>query len=196
MKRKKLKIAIAGSIVVVILLLALTLSGQLRIFRPYEIGQAIDSLNHVVVYYNGPIAKVSGRNLSKDGYNLGQKYQCVEFVKRYYYEYLNHKMPDSYGNAKDFFNPAIADGMLNKQRKLIQYTNGSKSKPKVSDLLVFGGGSYGHVAIVSEVFENELEIIQQNPGPYASSRELFGLIQENGKWFVKSSRVLGWLRKE
>ena len=56
----------------------------------YSVGQRIDSLNGVFVYYNGSVSNVSGRNKASDGYNLGMKYQCVEFVKRYYLEYLNH----------------------------------------------------------------------------------------------------------
>ena len=49
-------------------------------WRPHQIGDVIDSFNGVAVYYNGPVNNVSGRNLSPDGYNLGQKQQCVEFV--------------------------------------------------------------------------------------------------------------------
>jgi hypothetical protein len=63
-------------------------------------------------------------------------------------------MPDSYGHAKDFFNPAIADGQLNTQRNLLQFTNGSKSQPKVNDILVLDKSKtnpYGHVAIISAV---------------------------------------------
>ncbi|OCG61857.1 hypothetical protein [Gilliamella sp. GillExp13] len=62
------------------------------------------------VYYNGSINNVRGRNIAKDGYNLGLKYQCVEFIKRYYYQRFNHKMPNSYGHAKEFFDPSIVDG--------------------------------------------------------------------------------------
>lgn len=58
----------------------------------FSVGQQIDSLNGVYVYYNGGVENVTGRNITEDGYNLGLKYQCVEFVKRYYYEYLNHKI--------------------------------------------------------------------------------------------------------
>jgi hypothetical protein len=68
----------------------------------YKFGQKIDDFNGVAVYYNGKISTVKGRNVTADLYNLGLKYQCVEFVKRYYYKKLNHKMPNSYGNAKDF----------------------------------------------------------------------------------------------
>jgi surface antigen len=151
------------------------------------------------VYYNGSVSNVEGRNLSKDGYNLGLKYQCVEFVKRYYYEALNHKMPNSYGHAKDFFTAGIKDGGYSKQRNLNQYTNSSSSKPKVNDLLVYSGtqwNPYGHVSIVSKVNEDEIEIIQQNPGPTSSSRATYDLTHKKGKWKVENSQILGWLRKE
>ncbi len=165
----------------------------------YQIGQEIDSLNGVYVYYNGNVGNVSGRNTTADGYNLGLKYQCVEFVKRYYHEHLNHKMPDSYGHAKDFFDSSLKDGQKNTRRDLIQYTNRSRAKPKVDDLLVFSGtlfNKYGHVAIISKVSDTEIEIIQQNPGPYGPSRESFELVNEQGKWKIKNDHVLGWLRKE
>lgn len=166
-------------------------------YAPYEIGEPIDSLNHVQVFYNGSTSNVLERNTTSDNYNLGLKYQCVEFVKRYYYEFLQHKMPDSYGHAKDFFNPAIADGQLNPQRNLLQFTNGSKSQPKVNDILVLDKSRtnpYGHVAIISAVEGGYIEIIQQNAGKYATSRDIMELIQEDGKWVIKNNRVLGWLR--
>ena len=165
----------------------------------FEVGQQIDELNGVYVYYNGGVGNVFERNITKDGYNLGLKYQCVEFVKRYYFEYLNHKMPDSYGNAKDFFDKSLKDGQKNKQRNLIQYTNYSQTTPKVNDLLIFEGttfNKYGHVVIISKVTEDKVEIIQQNPGPFGQSRETYDLKFENDKWKIKNDRVLGWLRKE
>ncbi|MPM06083.1 hypothetical protein SDC9_52378 [bioreactor metagenome] len=166
--------------------------------KEYTIGKPVDSLNGVYVYYNGPISNVCGRNVSADGYNIGQKYQCVEFVKRYYYQYLHHKMPDSYGHAKDFFNTKLKDGQKNKARGLIQFSNPGKSKPKPDDLVVFGGtdhNPYGHVAIISFVSNSEIEIIQQNPGPYASSRVRYPLKKINGKWKINNENILGWLRK-
>ncbi len=164
----------------------------------YTVGQKIDALNGVSVYYNGSVSNVNGRNTTVDGYNLGLKYQCVEFVKRYYYEHLNHKMPDSYGHAKDFFDKSLADGKKNKKRNLIQYANPSLTKPKVSDLVVFDGtnhNKYGHVAIISNVTTKEIEIIQQNPGPFGKSRDTYALINKNGKWQIKHKGILGWLRK-
>lgn len=165
--------------------------------QSYEVGQALDSLNGVVVYYNGAVDHTEGRNTSPDNYNIGIRYQCVEFVKRYYYEHLHHKMPDSYGHAKDFFNEEIPDGQLNKQRNLIQYRNGGMSQPLVDDLVVFAPtvfNSYGHVAIVSGVTEDEVEIIQQNPGPFGKSREKFSLVKTANGWKIANERLLGWLR--
>jgi len=164
-----------------------------------SIGEEIDTFHNVAVYYNGGVHHVEKRNVTKDGYNLGLQYQCVEFVKRYYYEYLHHKMPDSYGHAKDFFNRNIKDGERNPQRNLIQYTNGSISKPKINDILVFQASwynSFGHVAIVMDVTENTITIIQQNAGPFSSTRDTYMLIQEQNHWKIDDAKIVGWLRKE
>lgn len=169
--------------------------------RPHAatpIGTPVDSLHGVMVYFNGSVDHVDGRNVSADGYNLGLKYQCVEFVKRYYYQHLNHRMPDSYGHAKDFFDREVADGYLNKRRALVQFTNPGSTKPEIGDLIIFSGSEYnpyGHVAIVSEVKQDEIEIIQQNPGAFNSSRARFPLRKVKGKWKVEQDRTLGWLRK-
>ncbi len=163
----------------------------------YRVGQEIDRLNGVPVFYNGGVGHTAGRNLAPDGYNLGMKYQCVEFVKRYYHQHLGHKMPDSYGHAKQFFDPAIADGAVNRRRGLLQYLNGSESKPRPDDLLVFGPSllnPYGHVAIVSAVTDSSIEIVQQNPGPFRSSRETLPLRADGKRWRCENHRVLGWLR--
>jgi surface antigen len=163
----------------------------------HSVGDVIDSLNNVNVYYNGSISHVSERN-TVDGYNIGLKYQCVEFVKRYYFEYYKHRMPNSYGHAKDFYNPSISDGNLNPDRGLIQCTNPSSMKPQIGDLIVMGAttsNEYGHVAIVSYVSDDTIEIIQQNAGVYGNSRANFELVQSQGKWKIISDRILGWLRK-
>lgn len=164
--------------------------------KSYIHGEKIDSLNHVYIYYNDGFSNVSsGRNVTKDGYNIGLKYQCVEFVKRYYYEFYQHKMPNTYGNAKDFFNKSLADGKYNADRDLMQYCNNSLSKPKIGDLVVYDEStfnSFGHVAIVCSVSEDEVEVIQQN---CSSSRETYSLTYNNNLWKIDNDRILGWLRK-
>ncbi|HRC33549.1 MAG TPA: CHAP domain-containing protein, partial [Bacteroidia bacterium] len=140
---------------------------------------------------------IGKRNVSTDGYNIGMQYQCVEFVKRYYYEYYHHKMPDSYGNAKDFFDNTLADGVYNGNRDLLQYRNSSKAKPQQGDLVIMDAtrfNPYGHVAIVSNVTNNSVEIIQQNPGPAALSRVKYDLQYRKNLWRIDNARILGWLR--
>ncbi|MEG1592295.1 CHAP domain-containing protein [Chryseobacterium sp.] len=196
MKKKFLKI------ILIILVIGFTANYVFRKFnfnQNYQIGDKIDSLNGVFVYYNGGVNHILERNKTEDGYNLGMKYQCVEFVKRYYYERYHHKMPDSYGNAKDFFDNKISDGQKNEKRNLIQFTNSSSSKPQIGDLIIYSAtifNKFGHVAIISEVNDSQIEIIQQNPGPFSPSREHFKMKLEDEKWKIKNSRILGWLRKE
>jgi hypothetical protein len=116
----------------------------------------------VRVYTNRGVIE-NKRHLTKDGYNLGLKWQCVEFVKRFYYEYYNHKMPNSYGHAITFYNPNIKSGNLNKDRNLIQIKNNGINIPSVNDIIVMDlNNYYGHVAIVSKVAEDYIEIVQQN----------------------------------
>lgn len=164
----------------------------------HQIGEVIDSFNSVVVYYNGGVVHVGGRNTTADGYNLGKVYQCVEFVKRYYYEFFGHKMPDSYGHARSFYDSKIRNGQINPQRGLIQYLNGGEEKPQESDLVVYSptiSNRFGHVAIISQVREDYIEIIQQNPGPFASSREQYALSHnEDGTWQINNDRIIAFLR--
>ena len=165
----------------------------------YKFGDVVDSLNGVYVYYNGRVSHTGERNTTKDGYNIGLKYQCVEFVKRYYYEYYRHKMPDTYGNARDFFDAKVNDGELNTARNLLQFSNHSKLKPKVGDLIILDGhwgNKYGHVAIVCSATQSNISIIQQNPGVFDKSRVEMELDSANSKFEVKNSMVLGWLRKK
>ena len=166
------------------------------VFKP-DFAQIIDVYHGVNIYYNGNNPGNDLRNKTKDGYSLGLKYQCVEFVKRYYYERLNHKMPESYGHAKSYIIPTLADGAFNKQRNLVQYKNGSAYAPKPNDILVFGPSvfnEFGHVAIVESCDNGEVHIVQQNVG--CRTREILKIdSSENGVHF-KNKRVLGWLHKQ
>lgn len=155
-------------------------------------GTVIDEFNGVEVRYNGSFSNVNGRNLSDSGYNIGLKWQCVEYVKRYYLEIYNHKMPNSYGNAIDFYDTALNDGDFNKERALFQFSNPSKTKPEIGEIMVLNGG-YGHVAIISDVGADYLEVTQQNVG--FNTREKFQIEFKDGLFAIENSRVLGRLRK-
>lgn len=160
-----------------------------------KIGTEVDSYKGVPVYYNGLLYTRSyGKHYSIDGYYYGQKWQCVEYIKRFFFDAKNHRMPDVMGNARDFFDSTLQQGEKNKRRGLFQYKNGGNVKPKVDDLLVFTDTKYGHVAIVTKVDTNSIEVIQQNI--YGKPRAIFHLKVENGNYYVgKEKKPAGWLRK-
>ncbi|MCY1379837.1 CHAP domain protein [compost metagenome] len=106
-------------------------------------------------------------------------------------------MPEARGHAKAFFDAAVADGALNAARNLVQHRNGGASAPAVGDIVVFAPwlfNPYGHVAIVSRVDADAVEIVQQNPGPFGTSRERLPLVLAEGRTQLGTERVLGWLR--
>lgn len=159
------------------------------------VGTVLDRYKDVAVYDNGPVyIKSYGKHYSADGYYYGQKWQCVEFIKRFYYDALDHRMPNGYGHAKDFFDPHIAQGKWNKERGLVQYRNGGNVAPAPDDLIVFTDTTYGHVAIVTKVTDTTVEVIQQNI--YGKPRETFSLQRQDGQYNVGTNRKpAGWLRK-
>ena len=166
------------------------------LLHSWRIGDSLDAYNGVAVYNNGANYPQShGRHYTADrSYYFGKKWQCVEFVKRYYYIALSHRMPDGFGHAKDFFDAETEHGGFNARRGLLQYSNGKNEKPMPNDLLVFNG-SFGHVAIVTRVTGNEVEVIQQNI--FMRPRETFRLVRSNGNWTVgEDKKPLGWLRKK
>ena len=158
----------------------------------------IDKYNGVAVYHNGSLGSVFGRNTTADGYNLGLKYQCVEFVKRFYYEYYGHKMPNNYGNAREFFNYNLQDGEYNKDRGLTQYRNGSYTRPKKNSILIFDNDpstKYGHVGIITSVSDNKVGMISQNNGSNQKTRSNFTMTFRNGKYKINNPYIVGWLNK-
>ncbi|MBU3135528.1 CHAP domain-containing protein [Clostridium gasigenes] len=189
MKNKLRKIFLAIIIITVI-------GCGVHIFTSREmIGTEIDSYSNVPVYYNGKIyTETYGENYGEDGYYYGYEWQCVEYVKRFYHQIKDHKMPDVYGNAKEFFDDSVPQGELNKSRDLVQYRNGESVKPEADDLIVFTNSKYGHVAIVTEVKSNYIEVIQQNV--YGKTREQYELVLEDGQYYVGTiQKPAGWLRK-
>ena len=189
-KRARFKILI-GALLVLGAVLAV-----LFFWNSRRVGKILDNYCNVLVYDNGLLYFRSyGRNYSPDGYYFGQKWQCVELIKRFYYQAKGHKMPDVMGHAKSYFDDTLPNGALNARRGLIQYQNGSTNKPCPDDLIVFTDTKFGHVAIITTVTENSLAVIQQNI--LAGPRRQFSLVASNGHYFVTSPRrPAGWLRKQ
>ncbi len=166
-------------------------------FTSANIGEKVDELNGVAVYANGDTyLKSHGKHYASDGYYYGKKWQCVEFIKRYYYDHYKHKFPNTYGYAKDFWDLNAAQGEYNKARDLTQYYNDNTTKPYEGDLVCFPFSAYGHVAIVAKVSDKSVEVIQQNIA--GKTRDTYSLTSANGKYSMTdgSTKPIGWLRKK
>ena len=160
----------------------------------WMVGRVLDRYRDVPVLDNGFLFFRSyGRNYSKDGYYFGQKWQCVEFVKRFYFQTYGLRMPDVWGHAKDYFDVKTSHRSLNVRRGMRQFINGGDECPAPDDLLVFTDTPYGHVAIVTSVSEEGLEVVQQNI--LGKPRQKFVLKRESGHFSIISPRSpTGWLR--
>ena len=166
--------------------------------QPPTVGQIIDSWRGVPVRYNGvPYWRSVGQHSAASGYYYGKQWQCVEYIKRFYYDALGHEMPEVMGHAESFFDPEVLQGELNVQRDLIQFHNGGSEYPQVDDLVVWQQDIYGHVAIVSKVAHDSIEVVQQNV--VSGSREKLRITRTSaGKIWVGPPewRPSGWLRKQ
>lgn len=161
---------------------------------PWAKGIVIESLDGVPVYDNGPIFSMShGKSFAADGTYFGQKWQCVEFVKRYLYQAKGYVMPNGMGNAISFFDEETPQGALNDKRGMLQFRQGGTEPPRKGDLIVFEGVTgFGHVAVIADVGADFVEIVQQNVSP---ARARMPLRRIRGGYQVDSSSgTLGWLR--
>jgi surface antigen len=116
-------------------------------------GTLLGSFNGVNVYSNGSPGYFSGVTNTVNGYVTGYKWQCVEYIVRYYWQVYGRKIRG--GNANDFYKTAASKGLK-------PYANGAAVGPQVGDILVSEGGPNGHVAIVREVGSNYVVVAQQN----------------------------------
>ncbi len=161
-------------------------------------GNIIHTYNKVHIYSNGNNFTTSqGNHYASDGYYYGQKWQCVEFVKRYFHIAHKHHMPNVWGHAKNFFNPKIKHGKHNSERNMTQFHNGKNQPPKVNDLIVWNNmSSFGHVAIISKVNANSITVVQQNIPNQPIEKIPYSKI--NNKHQVgtphSGNQPIGWLR--
>lgn len=154
---------------------------------PLKCGDPVGSFNGVTAYYNsGDINSCADRNISSDGYMYGMKWQCVEYVRRYYKDVFDHEM-NRWGNATDYFRMSFDNGEYNAERDLIQYHNGMET-PQVHDIIVWGG-KYGHIAIVTDVDSNYVYTIAQNVGERCK-----GKLELEGKLIAPGFGIKGLLR--
>jgi glutathionylspermidine amidase/synthetase len=142
-----------------------------------------------------------------DGHYMGYKWQCVEFARRWLY--LNHGYVfDDVAMAYDiFYLRNVIHLEDNELLPLHSFLNGSQRPPEPGCMLIWQeGGEFevtGHVAIVTEVFENRIRFAEQNiehrilPEGQHWSRELELTRSGDGGYCVHSayedSHILGWV---
>jgi surface antigen len=126
--------------IITIFLLSICLS---TFVQAADYGQNIGSFWGITAYSNGQYT----------GTGNG-KYQCVEYVKRFYDTLTDIDVSKWTGNASTYDN----------KPGLTFYSNGSYFIPQPGDILVFSGGNYGHVAIVMSFSTStgQLQMIHQN----------------------------------
>lgn len=117
-----------------------------------KIGEA----NSIKAYSNGEYSGGGGYCgiNSVNGYTTGYKWQCVEYVVRYFYQKFGKKLAGT-GNANVYYSKASSKG-LNKA------PNGGTDKPQVGNIICSAGGGSGHVAIIKEVGSNYVKAVHQN----------------------------------
>ncbi|OGK69302.1 bifunctional glutathionylspermidine amidase/glutathionylspermidine synthase, partial [Candidatus Roizmanbacteria bacterium RIFOXYB2_FULL_41_10] len=140
---------------------------------------------------------------------MGYKWQCVELARRWMYLHTGHTFEDvpmAYDifKLKDLKNPHSQTAAT---LPLHSFKNGSKRHPEPGSMLIWDeGGQFeitGHVAIVTEVFNDKIRFIEQNvedsiwPNGQMFSRELKAVIDLHGGYWIKceceKAHILGWV---
>jgi hypothetical protein len=156
-----------------------------------DFGEQTGELNSVIAYSNGTTENISNEYNSYSGYNTGMKWLCDEYVNRYYKQVYDKQIRIEGRKANDYYQNAAARG-------LVAYPNDGSVQPQAGDILVSEYGEYGHVAIVCEVQDNKIFVIQQNWSDngaderYPITRDGSHVYPFDGK--KGNYEVKGWLR--
>jgi len=186
-----------NSLVLIVLLLQFSFSNS---FAADTFGTVVGTFNNVPAYSNCSNSCTSCNNNCKsynyiDGNYIGIKWQCVEYVRRYYYIVYGLDLASLHSgdaHAKTFYDNATTMG-------LYRYADGGQTPPAVGDILVSDGGNYGHVAIVKSIAGDQLCTIQQNFLNDGNDGDLCLTISETGgnysiEGFSDGYPIRGWLR--
>jgi|ERR1044071_1447028 surface antigen len=157
-------------------------------------GTNLGSFNGVTVFSNGSSTFYSGLSNTVNGIYTGIKWQCVEYVRRYYLVVYGANLGALYrGNANTWYDNAGKMG-------LDRFPNGSTTSPQVGDIITSNGGSFGHVAIVRSVTSNQVCTAQQNfSNDTTDVNRCLSLTISGGTFtvggFSASFPIRGWLRR-
>jgi glutathionylspermidine amidase/synthetase len=142
-----------------------------------------------------------------DGIYMGHKWQCVEFARRWMYLNRGYIFDDVAMAYEIFELTSVRDLQNNTRLPLRSFRNGSKRHPEPGCLLIWDeGGEFertGHVAVVTEVFDDRLRFVEQNldnslwPEGRNYSREIKARVTPAGEYWLECSfgdeTILGWV---
>jgi surface antigen len=161
-------------------------------FAAQSFGTYLGQFAEVAAYSNGSALYASYVNNSVNGIYTGMKWQCVEYVRRYFLSTFNTDLASKYnGNANYWYTNAAAMG-------LEQYANGGTTPPQVGDILcATGPSSNGHVAIIKRITGSKIFTAQQNFANDSTDLDKpLTLTVSNGTYTVSGyTGIQGWLRK-
>ena len=121
-----------------------------------------------------------------DGLPTGKKWQCVEFVRRYYMQIHRLTFP-SVADAYEMMKLTEFIDMDTRQPHPCTFYSPTESTPQKDDILILEHEEYGHTAVIVAVQGKRIRIAEQNWNPWDAphySRELS----------VDDPRIIGWLR--
>ncbi|WP_158969207.1 glutathionylspermidine synthase family protein [Paraglaciecola sp. L3A3] len=142
-----------------------------------------------------------------DGIYMGYKWQCVEFARRWLYINKGYIFNDVAMAYEIFRLNYVRDLVNNTELSLHSFQNGSQRRPEAGCLLIWDeGGEFeetGHVAIITEVFDDKIRIVEQNqdfgkwPNEQDFSREIKAKIGNKNDYWLHcpsgKSTILGWV---
>ncbi|MBV6513941.1 MAG: hypothetical protein FMNOHCHN_03524 [Ignavibacteriaceae bacterium] len=158
-----------------------------------QYGTEVGEYNGVKAYSNGSTSYVSDSYNTYNGTNTGMKWQCVEYVNRYYAAVYSMNIRIIGHDAEDYYPNAAARG-------LVQKPNGGTLAPQPGDILCSDGGQWGHIAIIREVGNGFIKVIQQNWSNNSNDNsKTLNYSVQNGNHtisgFSTSYPIQGWLSR-
>ena len=121
-----------------------------------------------------------------DGLPTGKKWQCVEFVRRYYMQIHRLTFP-SVADAYEMMKLTEFIDIDTQQPRPCTFHLCAESTPQKDDILILEHEEYGHTAVIVAVQDSRIRIAEQNWKPWDAphySRELS----------VNDPLIIGWLR--
>lgn len=140
--------------------------------------------NGVVAYCNSSQYNFANHQLY--GLPTGKKWQCVEFVRRYYMQ-IHRLTFQSVADAYEMMKLTEFIDMDTQQPRPCTFYSRAESTPQKDDIIILEHEEYGHTAIVVAVQGSQIRIAEQNWDPWVAphySRELS----------VNDPTIIGWLR--